>query len=86
MNAQHYIKIVFFIFLLVPGMSVRAQDILESYLQEAAKHNPELKSRFNEYMAALEKVPQVGTLPDPTIAFGYFIMPVETRIGPQRAR
>ena len=86
MNAQHYIKIVIFVFLLVPGISLHAQNMLESYLQEAANHNPELKSKFSEYMAALEKVPQVGTLPDPTIAFGYFILPVETRVGPQRAR
>ena len=37
-------------------------------------------------MASLEKVPQVGTLPDPQITFGYFIQPVETRVGPQQAR
>ena len=36
-------------------------------------------------MAAMEKVPQVGTLPDPMFAFGYFINPVETRLGPQKA-
>jgi cobalt-zinc-cadmium efflux system outer membrane protein len=34
----------------------------------------------------LEKVPQAGTLPDPQVTFGYFISPVETRVGPQRAR
>ena len=86
MKSQHYIKIVVFIFLLVSGISMRAQESLDSYLQEAAKHNPELKSKFSEYMASLEKIPQVGTLPDPTIAFGYFIMPIETRVGPQRAK
>jgi len=31
-------------------------------------------------------VPQVGSLPDPQISFGYFIQPVETRVGPQRAK
>ena len=86
MNRYSIKKIVVFVFLLILGFSAQAQDILDRYLQEAANHNPELKSRFNEYMAALEKVPQAGTLPDPTIAFGYFIMPVETRVGPQRAR
>ncbi|MBC8314552.1 MAG: TolC family protein [Bacteroidales bacterium] len=86
MKAQHYIKIVLFTLLFVPGIFLRAQDMLNSYLQDAANHNPELKSRFSEYMASLEKIPQVGTLPDPTVAFGYFIMPVETRVGPQRAR
>ena len=52
----------------------------------AAQNNPGLKAKFNEYLAALEKVPQVGALPDPQIAFGYFIQPVETRVGPQQAR
>lgn len=58
---------------------------LDEYLQIAAENNPGLKSRFNEYMAALERVPQVGALPDPKFAFAYFINPVETRLGPQRA-
>jgi len=35
-------------------------------------------------MAELEKIPQVGTLPDPQLVFGYFAMPVETKNGPQR--
>lgn len=58
---------------------------LEDYLLIAAENNPGLKASFNEYMAAMEKVPQVGALPDPRFAFGYFISPVETRLGPQRA-
>ncbi len=79
-------KIILSVFILLLGFALQAQDILDSYLGDAARNNPELKSRFNEYMATLEKVPQAGTLPDPTLAFGYFIMPVETRVGPQRAR
>ena len=63
-----------------------SQDILENYLIEAANNNPGLQAQFNEYMAALEKIPQVGALPDPTLAFGYFIQPVETRLGPQQGR
>lgn len=63
-----------------------AQEVLNQYLQKAAENNPGLKAKFNEYMAALEKIPQVGALPDPTIAFGYFIQPIETRLGPQQAK
>ncbi len=73
-------------FLLAIGISAIAQDIPEMYLVEAAMNNPGLKSKFSEYQAALEKVPQVGSLPDPQLTFGYFIQPVETRVGPQRAR
>ncbi|MBL4623918.1 MAG: TolC family protein [Flavobacteriales bacterium] len=51
-----------------------------------AENNPGLKARFAEYNASLEKVLQVGTLPDPSVSFGYFISPVETRVGPQRAK
>ena len=59
---------------------------LEQYLIMAAENNPELKALFNEYLAALEEVVQEGALPDPQLGFGYFIQPVETRVGPQRAK
>ena len=58
--------------------------ILDRYLVIAAENNPGLKTRFNEYLAALEVVPQVKALPDPQLSFGYFIQPVETRVGPQQ--
>jgi outer membrane protein TolC len=65
---------------------LRAQESLDLYLQIAAENNPGLKARFSEYMASLERVPQAGALPDPQVAFAYFIAPVETRVGPQRFR
>jgi outer membrane protein TolC len=65
------------------SFSVNAQDVLDDYLAVAAENNPGLKVKFNEYMASLEKAPQVKSLPDPQLAFGYFIKPVETRVGPQ---
>jgi len=84
MKIIRYNLTVFFLILI--GFSVSAQDELDDYLYTAAENNPGLKAKFSEYMAALEKVPQVGTLPDPTVAFGFFIRPVETRLGPQQAR
>ena len=75
---------IIFVFLMLLGISVQAQDNLNRYLETAAKNNPALKARFNEYMAALEKAPQVSALPDPQVTFGYFILPVETKTGPQR--
>ncbi|MCK5461759.1 MAG: TolC family protein, partial [Bacteroidales bacterium] len=71
---------------LLLNFSAGAQDMLDSYLIIAAENNPGLKSRFNEYLAALEVAPQVKALPDPQLAFGYFIQPVETRVGPQEFR
>jgi cobalt-zinc-cadmium efflux system outer membrane protein len=79
---RKYISII--IILLLNSSILSAQDILSEYLETAAANNPGLKAKFSEYMAALEVVPQVGTLPDPQLAFGYFIQPIETRNGPQR--
>jgi outer membrane protein TolC len=81
MKRYRYITGVFF---LLFSSLLFAQQELESYLQMAAENNPGLKAKFNDYMAALEVAPQVGALPDPTVAFGYFISPVETRVGPQQ--
>ena len=60
-----------------------AVQALNNYLKTAAENNPGLKYQFNNYMASLERIDQVSSLPDPQIAFGYFILPVETRNGPQ---
>jgi cobalt-zinc-cadmium efflux system outer membrane protein len=78
--------LVLMILLMLSVLIVNAQDPLDTYLMEAANNNPGLKSRFSAYLAALEKVPQVGGLPDPQVSFGYFIQPVETRVGPMRAK
>lgn len=58
---------------------------LEDYLQTASENNPGLKAYFYNYMAAMEKVPQVGSLPDPELTFGIFIRPMERFMGNQRA-
>jgi len=67
-------------------ITLSAQNKLPQYLRIAAENNPTLKVKFNQYMATLERVPQVGALPDPTLAFAYFIQPVETKVGPQNAK
>lgn len=72
------------IFLLL-STGVSAQT-LEDYFQIAAENNPGLQARYNSFEAAMEQIPQVNSLPDLTFSFGYFISPVETRVGPQRAR
>ena len=65
---------------------VTGQEQLNQYLVIAAENNPGLKAHFNNYLASLERVPQVRALPDPQVSFGYFIQPVETRNGPQQFR
>lgn len=85
MKAKTY-KILLLGLLSMLGTGLFGQENLTAYLQIAADNNPGLKATFNDYMAAMEKVPQVGTLPNPNIAFGYFVQPVETRVGPQEWR
>lgn len=59
---------------------------LDDYFKIAAENNPGLQAKYYEYEAALQKVPQVDKLPDPVFSFGYFISPVETRVGAQQAK
>lgn len=59
---------------------------LDNYLQIAAENNPDLKASYVEFEAALQRVNQVNALADPRLSFGYFISPIETRVGPQRAK
>lgn len=60
------------------------EDPIDIYLKIAAENNPELRSVFNQYHAALERMPQAKALPDPTAMFSVFASPVETRVGAQR--
>ena len=63
--------LIVFLTCLLISSALTAQNELDSYLETAAKNNPQLKSKFNEYMAALEKAPQAKGLPDPQIVFAY---------------
>ncbi|WP_430810253.1 MULTISPECIES: TolC family protein [unclassified Carboxylicivirga] len=74
--------IIYILTMLLPVLAA-GQEELNKYLTIAAENNPGLRAAFNNYLSALEKAPQVGALPDPQLAFGYFIQPVETRNGPQ---
>lgn len=56
---------------------------LEEYQRIAAENNPGLMSAYKDFEASMQRIPQVA-LADPTLSFGYFLSPVETRVGPQR--
>jgi outer membrane protein TolC len=60
-------------------------DSLLRYLVIAAKNNPTVLQRFNEYQASLQKIPQVGSLPDPELSAGVFLSPMELVSGNQVA-
>jgi outer membrane protein TolC len=56
---------------------------LQSYVEAALDDNPALGQALARYRGALQKVPQVTSLPDPMLSFTQFIRNPETRVGPQ---
>jgi outer membrane protein TolC len=60
-------------------------DSLIRYLEIAAKNNSTVLQRFSEYQASLQKIPQVGSLPDPELNAGVFLSPMELVSGNQIA-
>jgi outer membrane protein TolC len=76
--------LVLLLFLLLAAPArLQAQEHVQQYLEIAAEQNPELKARFNEYQAALERSTQARGLPDPELSFSLFLMPMERYMGEQ---
>ncbi len=76
-NLKIYLIIAGLTLLLIPVFAQKPDALtLDSALIIAAKENPDVKAAFNQYLASLEKVPQVGALPDPQASFGFFIKPM----------
>jgi outer membrane protein TolC len=81
-----YIVICIIIYIaLFQSVSAYSQDSLMHYLELATKNNPTVLQRYNEYQASLQKVPQVGSLPDPQLEMGIFLSPMEVMSGNQVA-
>jgi outer membrane protein TolC len=88
MKANSYKKMLLTLFafsIWILGNSQQPTDSLYSYLEVAAKNNPTILQRYYEYEAALQKVPQIGSLPDPDISLGIFLSPMEIVGGNQLA-
>lgn len=83
MRIKVWIALFCFSILRLPP-SVYAQN-LDDYLHIAGENNTELKAYFSDYLAALERVPQVGSLPDPELSMGIFLKPMERYMGNQQA-
>jgi len=60
-------------------------DSLLSYLETAAANNPLVMQKLAEYQASLKRIPQAGSLPDPDLSAGIFLMPMELVNGRQYA-
>lgn len=79
------IILIFLALVLSVGAFSQQSDSLMNYLKIAVQNNPTVMQRYNEYQAALEKVPQVGSLPDPQLELGVFLSPMELIGGNQVA-
>lgn len=75
------IALVMFMF---SALSSQGQTI-DGYLRIASENNPALGARFAEFEAAMQRIPQVSALPDPTFSVSAFGQMIETRVGPQTA-
>lgn len=74
-----------FLLHLIGSLALKGQSIRE-LSEQIIDANPRLDMLRTEYQAALERVAQVGQLPDPEIGIGVFPLPVETRLGAQQLR
>ncbi|MFQ5446468.1 MAG: TolC family protein, partial [Saprospiraceae bacterium] len=79
-------KNIGFILLLLTLWQVGSAQSLEQLLISADSTNLELKALYQEYLATLERAPQVSQLPEPEAGLGIFALPAETRLGPQWVR
>jgi outer membrane protein TolC len=78
-------KILIIASIITLSFSAYSQDSLTIYLELAAKNNPTVLQKLAEYEASLQKVPQVGSLPDPELNVGVFLSPMELVGGKQVA-
>ncbi|PCJ64347.1 MAG: transporter [Bacteroidetes bacterium] len=82
---KNRIILLFILAIVLKPLAIQAQ-YLEDYLKYAAENNVGLKATYAEFEASMQRIEQVNTLSNPTFSFGYFISPVETRVGPQRMK
>ncbi len=88
MKTIPYKRILVMFIALGSWLVVRCQqypDSLLKYLEIASRNNPGVLQKFDEYQAALQKVPQVGGLSDPELSMGVFLKPMELVGGNQVA-
>ncbi len=83
---QQFSRMKFILLLLLLCTLGGQAQTLDAYLQMAAENNPKLKASYAEFEAALQRAPQVASLPDPTLTVSAFGRMIETRVGAQEAR
>jgi outer membrane protein TolC len=85
MKKSRYIMVMLLLIWWQYSFSQLSSDSLgiHQYLKVAAENNPGVKASFTQYLAALQKVPQFGALPDPQASMNFFLQPMEQVSGNQ---
>lgn len=85
-NKYKLLNIKYLILVLVFYSASTNSQSLHDYLGIASQNNPDIKAAYSQFEAALQKAPQVSSLPDPTLTMSAFGRMIETRVGAQEAR
>ncbi len=63
--------------------TVNGDARLESLIVDALERSPDVQQSFSHYQAALQRIPQATSLPDPMLDLTQHVRTPETRVGPQ---
>ncbi|MBU0478208.1 TolC family protein [bacterium] len=87
-NVPLIILIFYSLFSLLFAESILKEKtiVLQDLVNEAIGNNPEIQAAYYNWQAAMEKIKQVSSLPDPKAKYTYFGEKVETKVGPQEAK
>ena len=69
-----------------PPDDLATHATLEDLVAIAMQRNAGLHATFDRWTAQLESVSHEKALPDPRFSYGYYIEPIQTRVGPMRQR
>ena len=69
-----------------PSVSLGPDSTLADFRTYALLSSPRLRAAFHEWKAALERIAQAGSLPDPRFTFAWYVRNVETRVGPMERK
>ncbi len=64
----------------------RRGNELVALLDQASRRSPALRALLADWKAALARIPQTRSIPEPMLGYGFYARSVETRVGPQRHR
>jgi outer membrane protein TolC len=73
-------------FIIIIWASFASAQTMDELFVSAAKNRPEIRAIYHEFEAEIERITAVTGFPNPNLSMGYFLSPIETRVGPQRFR